>query len=67
MTLQHFRHQTVQGTTASGHELKHTGALLFTVERALNGFHLSPNPPNPTRQFRFVLRCVRHSFHPSSI
>jgi hypothetical protein len=60
MALQHFSHQAVQGTTTRGHELKHTGALLFTVERTLNGFHLSPNPPNSAQELLFVFCCVCH-------
>jgi hypothetical protein len=35
-----FRHQAVQGATASGHELKHARTFVLAIERPLDGFHL---------------------------
>jgi hypothetical protein len=65
MTLKHFRHQAVQGATASGHELKHARTFVLTLERPLDGLDLSANPPNPTQELHFVFCCVRHSLRPS--
>jgi hypothetical protein len=52
VTLQHFRHQSVQCATASSHVLQHTGTLLVGVERSLDGLHLPANPVNTAQKPR---------------
>src|ERR1700687_5687584 len=66
MAFHHFRHQAIQCATASRHELKHAGTFLIAVERSLDGFHQSANPPNSTQEFRFVL-CRVGYFAPSRV
>src|ERR1700693_4996717 len=61
MTLQHFRHQAVQGTTTGGHGLKYAGTFVLTVERPFDSFDMSPNPLDAN-----VSVCLRHWFCPLS-
>jgi hypothetical protein len=44
----HFRHETVQCSAASCHELQHFGTLMLTAESTFDGFDLSTNPPDAT-------------------
>src|SRR4029077_15202199 len=67
MPFHHFRHQAIQGATASRHELEDAGTFLLTIEGSLDGLHLTPNPPDAAQQFLFVFCCVRHSLRPPNI
>ena len=50
----HFRHETVQCSAASRHELKHVRTLMPIAENALDGFDLSSSPPDATEELLFV-------------
>jgi hypothetical protein len=57
-----FRHEPVQYSAASRHELQHGGTLMLVAQRTFDGFDLSRNPPDATEEPLFVFGCVAMSF-----
>ena len=60
MALDKFGHQTVQSSSASGHQLKYIGALMLSSQGPFNGLHLSANTANADQEFFFVSGGVCH-------
>jgi hypothetical protein len=62
VALNQFRHQTVQGTAASSHELENFEAFVLFVQGTLERFDLSPNSANAEKEFLTVFRGVCHRY-----
>jgi len=58
--LHNFRHQAVQRTAASGHELKHVRAFFFQIESACDGVDLSSNAADTNQKFFLVCSGMSH-------
>ena len=60
VTLDHLRHESVHGTSASGDVMQHLGAFGFLVDGSFDGLNLASNSSYPIEQFLFLFCRVSH-------
>lgn len=60
VALDELGHQAIDRAATGRERLKDASAFMLVVERALDGFHLTADPPDPVQELGLVPYRVRH-------
>ena len=67
VTLNQFRHQSIQRATARGYELQDLFAFTLSIQCPFNRFDLALDAPDARQHLHFVFCRMRHSCSPNII